>query len=86
MTDLGDLLELANRAPGSFRTLRATVRTWRDEELCQAFARAFEQLEADGHGRTITMYAFDARAGAAARGRCLARRRGGVPPPLVAGE
>ncbi|MGH3010565.1 MAG: hypothetical protein ACRDMY_01780 [Gaiellaceae bacterium] len=77
MSDLGDLLELANRALWRFRTLRATVRTWRDEELCQeAFARAFEQLEADGHGRTITMFAFDARAGAAARARSLARRRG----------
>jgi outer membrane lipoprotein-sorting protein len=55
MTDLGDLLELTYGAGESFRTIRATIRTWRDEEL---YAEAFARFAAASGGRHATLYAF----------------------------
>lgn len=57
MSELAEVFELAHRAREAFRSVRATIRTWRDEELFhEAFARFHEQQAAQG--TSATMYAF----------------------------
>jgi hypothetical protein len=54
MNDLADVLELLYGAEGSFRTVRASIRIWRDEEKHQlAFERHFEEEQERGGGGSM---------------------------------
>jgi outer membrane lipoprotein-sorting protein len=59
MTDVVELFELLHGAEESFRTVRATIRVWRDEEKQQlVFERYFEQMQASGGGGMTVMVGF----------------------------
>ena len=53
MTEIDRVFELMHGANRSFRTVRAIIRVWRDEEVHQrAFERHFEQMQQDQGGRS----------------------------------
>jgi outer membrane lipoprotein-sorting protein len=59
VSDVSEIFELLHGADESFRTVRATIRVWRDVEKQQlAFERHFEQMQESGGGSMMVMVGF----------------------------
>jgi len=56
MSELGDLLELMHGARDRWRTVRATIRTWRHLERHGAAWHAWGEAQSGRRGRSVTFY------------------------------